>query len=168
MIKKRLAGNQVIIAYMRRVKAFASYTVKPAVTAKKQGKIFKPAGSVKLTKSGKSIDFIFEAVRREEDWGKKLIERMKLYIDFYESFVTFDSGYEIKPQLILVCEDDKHMAESFKEITTNNAGLLEQRIYYTTDLRQNSTSLEKSLVEFKIDEASGKYKMEEVELKLLG
>ena len=168
MIKKRLAGNQIIIAYIRKVKAFNSYTVKPAITAKKLGKVFKPAGGVKLTKSGKSIDFVFEAVRREEDWGKKLVERMKLYIDFYESFMTFDSGYEMKPQLILVCEDDKHMAESFKEIVTNNVDVPDQKIYYTTDLRQNGLTLDKSLVEFKADEKTGKYKMEEVELKLLG
>jgi len=168
MIKKRLSGNQIIIAYMRKVKAFKEYTVKPAVTAKKLGKVFKPAGGVKLTKSGKSINFVFEAVRREEDWSKKLVERMKLWIDFYESFVTFDSGYEMKPQLILVCEDDKHMAETFKVIVTNNVEVPDQKVYYTTDLRQNGLSLEKSLVEFKTDEKTGKYKMEEVELKLLG
>ena len=39
---------------------------------------------------------------------------------------------------------------------------------FTTDLRQNSETLEKSLVEFKIDEATGKYKKEEIDLKLLG
>ena len=41
-------------------------------------------------------------------------------------------------------------------------------MYFTTDLRQNSETLEKSLVEFKIDEATGKYKKEEIDLKLLG
>jgi len=168
MIKKRLTGNQIIIAYMRKVKAFNTFTIKPAITAKKLGKIFKPAGGVKLTKANKSIDFVFEAVRREEGWGKKLVERMKLYIDFYESFITFDSGYEIRPQLILLCEDDKHMAESFKEIVTNHVEIPDQKIYYTTDLRQNGVTLDKSLVEFKADEKTGKYKMEEVELKLLG
>ena len=34
MIKKRLAGNQTIIAYLKKVKAFDEYTVKPAITAK--------------------------------------------------------------------------------------------------------------------------------------
>ena len=153
---------------MRKVKAFSTYTVKPAITAKKQGKVFKPAGGVKLTKASKSIDFVFEAVRREEEWGKKLVDRMKLYIDFYESFITFDSGYETKPQLILVCEDDKHMAETFREIVTNHVEIPDQKVYYTTDLRQNSVTLEKSLIEFKTDEKTGKYKMEEIELKLLG
>ena len=39
MIKKRLAGNQTIIAYLRKVKAFDSYVVKPAITAKTLGKV---------------------------------------------------------------------------------------------------------------------------------
>ena len=34
MIKKRLAGNQTIIAYLRKVKAFDSYVAKPSLTAK--------------------------------------------------------------------------------------------------------------------------------------
>lgn len=34
MIKKRLAGNQTLIAYLRKVKAFDSYIVKPAINAK--------------------------------------------------------------------------------------------------------------------------------------
>ena len=106
MIKKRLAGNQVLIAYLRKVKAFDSYTVKPALTAKTLGKVFKATGgSVKLTKNNKSIQFLFEAVRREFDWQKKLVEKMNLYKDFYENFQPGDSGFSGLPQLILVCED---------------------------------------------------------------
>lgn len=87
MIKKRLAGNQVLIAYLRKVKAFDSYTVKPAITAKTLGKVFKATGgSVKLTKNNKSIQFLFEVVRREIDWKKKLVEKMNLYKDFMRTF----------------------------------------------------------------------------------
>lgn len=168
MIKKRLAGNQVIVAYLRKVKAFDKYTVKPTLTAKKLGKVFKCQAGIKLSKNGKSIDFIFETIRREEDWEKKLIDRMKLYIDFYESFVTFDSGYEIKPQLVLVAEDNKHLVEILKIIVTNKLEVPNLKLLFTTDLRQNSETLTNSLVEFKIDETTGKYKVEEVDLKLLG
>lgn len=168
MIKKRLAGNQVILAYLRKVKAFDKYTIKPTLTAKKLGKVFKAHAGVKLTKNNKSIDFIFEVIRREENWENKLKDRMKLYIDFYESFVTFDSGFEIKPQLILVCEDNKHMVETLKVIVTNKLEIPSIKLLFTTDLRQNSNTLEKSLVEFKTDEATGKYKVEEVNLKILG
>jgi len=167
MIKKRLAGNQTLIAYLRKVKAFDSYTVKPALTAKVAGKIFKATGGgVKLTKGGKAIQFVFEVVRREPDWEKKLVDKMRLYKDFYENFVQGDSGFSSMPQLILICEDEKHMKETFKEIITKQVEIPQIKLYFTTDLRQNEETLESTLVEFKL--VDGKYKMEDVELKLLG
>ena len=167
MIKKRLAGNQVLIAYLRKVKAFDNFTVKPAITAKVSGKVFKASGgSVKLTKNKKSIEFVFEVIRREQDWQKKLVEKMRLYKEFYENFLTGDSGFSNMPQLILVCEDERHMAETFKEIVTNGVEIPQIKLYFTTDLRQNEETLENTLVEFKL--VDGKYKKEDVELKLLG
>ena len=168
MIKKRLAGNQIIIAYKKKVKAFDSYVVKPALTAKQTGKVFKATGGgVKLTKSGKSIDFIFEVVRREIDWEKKFIDKMKFYKDFYDNYCIGDSGYKNMPQLILVCEDDKHMAETFKQIVRNSLELSNITLLFTTDLRQNEENLSKSLIQFKLDETTQKYKVQNVELKLL-
>lgn len=169
MIKKRLAGNQTLIAYLRKVKTFDSYTPKPAFTAKQAGKTFKASGgSVKLTKNNKSIEFVFEVIRREEEWEKKLKDKMKLYKDFYENFQVGDSGYMRLPQLILVCEDERHMAETFKTIIMNNLEIRNIKLYYTTDLRQNEETLEKTLVEFKLDSETKKYKMENIEVKLLG
>ena len=169
MIKKRLAGNQIIIAYKKKVKAFDSYVVKPALTAKQTGKVFKATGGgVKLTKSGKSIDFIFEVVRREIDWEKKFIDKMKFYKDFYDNYCIGDSGYKNMPQLILVCEDDKHTAETFKEIVKNKLEIPQIKLYFTTDLRQNSETLENTLIEFRLDETTKKYKMYNVEAKILG
>ena len=167
MIKKRLAGNQVIISYLRKVKAFDSYKVKPVFTAKQTGKNFKLHAGIKLSKAGKSADLVFEAVRREENWEKKLIDRMNLLKDFYENFVQFDSGYEIKPQLVLLCEDDKHTIETFKVIVSNNLEISNMKICFTTDLKQNSTSLVNSLTEFVLDETTEKYKIQELNLKIL-
>ncbi len=168
MIKKRLAGNQIIIAYLRKVKAFDSYVAKPSLTAKSLGKVFKATGgSVKLTKANKSIVFLFEAIRREEDWKKKLYDKMKLYQDFYKNFVPGDSGFSMVPQLIFVCEDDKHMAEVFKEIVTNKLDIPEIKLYYTTDLKQNEDSLVNTLTEFVLDKDTNKYKAEKVKVKLL-
>ena len=166
MIKKRLAGNQTLIAYLRKVKAFEAYVVKPAITAKVTGKLFKATGgSVKLTKNKKSIQFVFEVIRRENDWQKKTIDKMRLYKEFYENFVPGDSGFSSMPQLILICEDEKHMAETFKEIVKNEVEIPQIKLYFTTDLRQNKDTLEDTLVEFKL--VDGKYKMENIELKLL-
>lgn len=71
------------------------------------------------------------------------------------------------PQLILVCEDDKHMAETFKQIVTNSLELSNITLLFTTDLRQNEENLSKSLIQFKLDETTQKYKVQNVELKLL-
>lgn len=167
MIKKRLAGNQTIIAYLRKVQAFDSYIVKPAITAKSVAKIFKASGgAVKLIKNGKSIQFVFEVIRREQDWKDKLVEKIRLYKDFYENFVPGDSGFASLPQLIFICEDEKHMAESFKEIVTNKIEIPQIKLLFTTDLRQNNETLANTLVQFKLTD--GKYKMEDVELKLIG
>lgn len=168
MIKKRLAGNQTVIAYMRKVKAFDSYIAKPSLNAKSLGKVFRTTGgSVKLTKASKSITFLFEVVRREEEWQSKLADKMKMYQDFYRNFVPGDSGFSMMPQLLFICEDDKHMAETFKEIVTNKLEIPEIKLYYTTDLKQNEESLVDTLTEFVLDKATNKYKAEKVKLKLL-
>ena len=169
MIKKRLAGNQTIIAYLRKVKAFDSYTAKPNINAKMAGKVFKATGgSVKLTKNKKSLEFLFEVVRREEEWEKKLVDKMKLYQDFYQNFVAGDSDFSSMPQLIFICEDEKHMAETFKTIIVNNVEIPQIKLYFSTDLRQNNETLDKTLVEFYQDEDTKKYKIKDVEAKILG
>ena len=117
MIKKRLAGNQILIAYLRKVKAYEEYKAKPSLTAKTLGKTFKATGgSIKLTKNNRSIIFIFEVIRREDEWQKKLEDKMSFYKDFYENFTPGDSGYDIIPQLIIDCEDENHIVETFKII----------------------------------------------------
>ena len=168
MLKKRLAGNQILLAYLRKVKIFDGYEAKPQITAKTLGKVFKATGgSIKLTKNNKSIIFIFEVVRREDDWEKKLEDKMRFYKDFYENFVPGDSGYESIPQLIIDCEDEKHIVETYKNIVLNRLEISKIKLYFTTDLRQNQDSLSNTLVEFKLDESTNKYKMNEVELKIL-
>ena len=168
MIKKRLAGNQIIIAYMNKVKLFKSYVPKPSITAKMLGKVFKiTGGRISIGNNTKSIDFLFEVVRREDDWETKLESKLKLLEDFYENFLPGDSGFDNLPQLIIVCEDERHMAETFKYIVMNNLQISKLNFYYTTDLRQNEEKLEESLVEFKLDEETNKYKMENVKVKLL-
>ena len=168
MIKKRLAANQLLIAYKDKVEAYSDYQVKVILQAKQLSKQFKPTGGkITLAKAGKSIDFIFEVIRREDDWNKKLVDKMKLYKDFYENFQPMDSGFKTMPQLIFLCEDEKNMAETFREIVVNGLEISKINLYYTTDLRQNNESLVNSLAEFKLDSTTNKYKMENVAVKLL-
>ena len=166
MIKKKLAGNQVIVAFLRKSTHVNSYTLKPPITDKNTGKIFKPTLSIRFDYSNRKIDFVFDVIRRNDSWKEDLKTRMNQYKDFYTKFTPGDSGFLNLPQLILVCEDDKHMAEVFKEIIVNNLSLDKIKIYYTTDMAQNSDKLDKSLYEFV--EENGKYKIKNVEAKILG
>lgn len=166
MIKKKLAGNQVIVAFLRKSTHVNSYTLKPPITDRNTGKIFKPTLSIRFDYSNRKIDFVFDVIRRNDSWKEDLKTRMNQYKNFYDNFTPGDSGFFNLPQLILVCEDDKHMAEVFKEIVVNNLSLDKIKIYYTTDMAQNSDKLDKSLYEFV--EENGKYKIKNVEAKILG
>ena len=121
-----------------------------------------------LCKFTKGINLLFECVRRELDWQNKFVERMRLYKEFYDNFVRMDSGFDTMPQLIFVCEDDKHMAEVFVEVVKNRLELDKIKLYFTTDLKQNSGALNKSLVEFVKDETTGKFKANNIDIKFLG
>ena len=50
MIKEKLAGNQLIIAYQRKVKNLSGFELKPVITAKLNSKTFKPVlkASIKI------------------------------------------------------------------------------------------------------------------------
>ena len=92
---------------------------------------------------------------------------MRFYKDFYDNFVPGDSGFKSMPQLIIVCEDDKHVAEVFKTIVLKDVQIDKIKLYYTTDLKQNDESLDESLVEFVKNEETGKYKLKNTKIKLL-
>ena len=166
MIKKKLSGNQIVIAYLRKSSNIESYTLKPAIIDKQTGKTFKPMANVKFQIGGKRIDFVYEVIRRNIEWKTQLIDRMRQWKYFYDNFAPGDSGYANIPQLIFVCEDDMHMAEVFKELIINNLSISKIKFYFTTDLEQNKDKLDKSLYEFA--EENGKYKKKNIEAKILG
>ena len=166
MIKKKLSGNQIVIAYLRKSKNVVSYTLKPPIANKVTGKTFKPIANVKFGIGGKTVDFVYEVIRRNAEWKTQLIDRMNQWKDFYDNFAPGDSGYGSIPQLIFVCEDDMHMAEVFKELIINNLSIDKIKFYFTTDLEQNKDKLDKSLFEFV--QENGKYKKKNVEAKILG
>ena len=166
MMKKKLSGNQLLIAYMRKVKSFSGYTLKPQITAKSLSKKFKPTLRVDFYYNQQNITFVYEVIRRNEDWENKLVDRMNLWKDFYENFVPGDSEFSNIPQLVFVCEDVQHMAEVFKVIVMNQISINKINFYYTTDLEQNSDNLTNSLYNFVME--NGKYQIRKNEAKILG
>ncbi|MBO5179658.1 MAG: hypothetical protein J6B87_04865 [Clostridia bacterium] len=168
MIKRRLAGNQAVIAYMQKVGAYKGYVTNPTLFSKRQNTKFQASGGqVVLVKNDIKIDIIFEVVRRNDKWEEKFMEKIKLYEDFYENFQAKDCGFDKKPQLIIIGEDDEHLIEIFKAYKKINAELKGIELYYTTDLKQLEEELDKTLIAFRLDETTNRYKLEIIQIPLL-
>lgn len=168
MIKKRLAGNQAIIAYMQKVAAYRSHLVNVNLFAKRQNTKFSASGGqVVLVKNDIKVDIIFEVVRRNPGWEEKFMEKMKLYENFYKNFQAKDCGFDKKPQLIIIGEDDNHLVEIFKNLMRVQAELEGIEVFYTTDLRQLEEDLETSLIAFRLNEQTGRYQKEIIQTPLL-
>ena len=56
-----------------------------------------------------------------------------------------DSGFPQKPLIIFVCEDDKHMAETFKTIVVNNVEIKDVPLYFYNRLKANIRKIRKNI-----------------------
>lgn len=168
MLKRRLAGNQVIIAYMQKVAAYRGFNLNPILYAKRQSTKFQPSGgSVSLVKNDIKLDFIFEVVRRNPGWEEKFMEKMKLYEEFYDNYQAKDCGFDKRPQLVIIGEDDNHVIDLFRDIKRIKVELKGIEIYYSTDLRQLEDEIDKTIIAFKQDPETGRYRMEMAQLSML-
>lgn len=159
LIKKRLAGNQIIISYIEKVKAYESCDINAVLYSKKQNIKFKPTGGVLRLNNGKDVqELIFEVIRRNEQWEDKLIEKMQLYADFYNFFLAKDCDFEKAPQLVIVAEDNQHISEIFKIIKKASIPLKDTEMLFTTELKHLADTLESSLIEFQYNQENNTYK----------
>jgi hypothetical protein len=167
-VKRKLAGNQVIIAYMQKIAAFFDINPNLLLYSKKYNVKFKSTGGmIKLKDNSEELDLVFEVVRRNEDWQNMFAEKIQLYSDFYENFTKNDAGFYNPPKLVFVGEDVQHLGEMFRIIKKVTSVLKDEDMYFTTDLKQLDNSLEKSISVFELDEDSKKYKLVTKELDIL-
>ena len=158
--------DKLVLANLSKLYLFSSFGVIPPENfSKSYQKIFKPIARVDFTYNNNSISFVYEVIRRNEGWEKALADRMKLWKDFYDNFVPMDSNFANVPQLVFVCEDERHMAEVFRVLVINNIFINQINYYFTTDLLQNSENLEDTL--FNFYEEEGKYKIKRVNAAIL-
>ncbi len=167
-VKRKLAGNQVIIAYMQKVASFVSTNPNVLLYSKKYNVKFKPTGGLVTMKNGtEEVNFVFEIVRRNEDWQNMFAEKIQLYSDFYENFAKNDAGFYEKPQLVLVGEDVQHFADMFRIIKKVNTVLKDDEIYFTTELKHLDEELVNSISVFELEQESKKYKLVTKQLDIL-
>lgn len=167
-LKRKLAGNQIIIAYMQKVAAFSEAVPSILLYSKKYGVKFKPTGGmIKLKKDSNEIDFVFEVVRRNEDWQNMFAEKIQLFSDFYENFAKNDCGLSQLPQLVFVGEDLQHLAEMFRIIKKVTSTLKDEDMYFTTETKHLSDDLTQSIDVFELDTENKKYKLTTKKLDIL-
>ena len=159
-LKRKLAGNQIIIAYMTKVGAFVEANPNLLLFSKKYNVKFKPTGGlIKLDDGKNDINFVVEVVRRNEDWQNMLAEKLQLYADFYENFAKNDAGFYELPQMVFVGEDVNHNAEIFRIAKKIGFNIKDEDMYFTTDLEQLEDTLENTISVFEFDAENNKYKL---------
>lgn len=167
-LKRKLAGNQIIIAYMEKVSSFVSSDSNFILYSKKYNVKFKPTGGiVKLKKDSVEDNYLFEVVRRNDDWQNMFATKMQLYSDFYENFKKNDAGLSELPKIVFVGEDVQHLAEMFRVIKQITNILKDEDMYFTIDLKQLEDDLTSSLNIFEQDSTTKKYKLVPLELDIL-
>lgn len=167
-LKRKLAGNQIIIAYMEKVASYLDVDANLLLYSKKYNVKFKPTGGlIKLKSGGVDVNYIFEIVRRNEDWQNMFATKIQLYSDFYENFVKNDAGLYERPQMVFVGEDVQHLAEMFRVIKQITNVLKDEDMYFTTDLKQLEDSLQNSINVFEQDSVTKKYKLVSLDLEIL-
>ena len=82
-----------------------------------------------------------DSIRRDND-DEDLNTRLKIYSEF------FSSGSKGNIDLVLVCEDKKHMAEVYKTILLNNIDI--PNLYFTYDLMLLEEDIATTLFKFTI------------------
>lgn len=153
---------------MEKVATYADIDANFLLYSKKYNVKFKPTGGlIKLKEGSNEIDYVFEVVRRNEDWQNAFATKVQLYSDFFENFVKNDAGLSGLPQLVFVGEDVQHLAEMFRVIKQITAVLKDNEIYFTTDLKQLEDSLENSISIFEQDNLTKKYKLVNLSLDIL-
>lgn len=167
-VKRKLAGNQIIIAYMQKVAAYKETTPSILLYSKKYNVKFKPTGGcITLKDSEGEKNFIFEVVRRNEDWQNMFAEKVQLFSDFYENFMVNDASFSVPPQIVFVGEDLNHIAEMFRIVKKISTVLKDEEMYWTTELKHLDEDLTKTLGVFEYDNDTKKYKFVTKELDIL-
>lgn len=167
-LKRKLAGNQLVIAYMEKVAAFQEVDANFLLYSKKFNVKFKPTGGlVKLKEGANELNLVVEVVRRNEDWQNMFATKVQLYADFIENFAKNDAGFSEVPQLLFVGEDVQHLAEMFRVIKQITNVIEDKDMYFTTDLKQLEENLMSTINVFERDESTKKYKLVPLNLDIL-
>ena len=142
-LKRRLAANQMIIAHVLKNKSYVSDESKFEIISKQYNRKLFTKGIIHFNNKElkKKMNVLVESVRRDQE--DDFLVRFKIYSEFFK----IDSNAK-NTELIIICEDKKHIVEVYKELLLNKIDI--PNIYFTYDLIQLEDKLEESLFQFEI------------------
>lgn len=165
VIKRHLAANQVLISYILNncLGDLVNYEIDERLryTVGSKKLVVKAHLSVGFQCNGNAIDCKFEVIRRPENWNSEiLIEKLRRYQTYYET-LDKEKGKEYK--LIVVCEDEAQMINSYESIENAGVYFKGTDLLFTCDLRHNPidlSNLPNSLVRFNYFNCGREYLLE--------
>lgn len=161
-IKKNLAANQMLLAYLMKSKNNKGIIPRKSVNILSGRLEFN--GIIEQGNNLAKIPIIVETVRREKNWEKNFSKRLKKIKEFFDDFENVESGFNEIPFLVFLCEDDKHIIETYKQIVLNNFEIM-KKPYFTHDVLQLNEELQTTWCEF--IEENGKIKKQELNIPIL-
>lgn len=145
--KKILARNQVFLTFLLKVQNIKDHKIKPVVKLPKSHASFKPDLQINLAADDTKESIFFEVVRSYDGCDEKFLEKLKQYQEFYEYFVPTEE-MACPPQLVIIGEDDVHLAGVFQKILLQKIELKNMSYVYSTDLRVLGDEPSKAFLKF--------------------
>lgn len=163
LILHRLAFNQVASNFISRTNSLKDYKFDIPLKSKTYKTDFKLWGVLDFIYKDKDIKLIIEPVRRNISWDNMLFNRLSLIKDYQIYSTASGKGiFKIPPIIVLVCEDDKHIAECHKKVTSDNS-FKNLIVLYTTDVRMMRDKLSDSLMSYVKDKDTWLFRRHEIE-----
>lgn len=165
VIKRHLAANQVLIAYLlnRSLGTIADWKVGQKLSYQIGSRVFSIFSTLlfELVAGTEKYECNIEVVRRKESgWEVDYIDRMRRFQSYYE---TLDKVHGLVYRLVVVCEDDLHMIQAYELSESEGIYFKGVDLAYTHDLMHDSRDLSdfsNSLVRFNYMESRRNFILE--------
>lgn len=143
-IKKILATNQIITAYMKCSDTFKNYYINQIITVKKDDVAVVRASALIYTENN---DYIYEVIRRKENWKKYIHDKVERYEKIFENLEMTTPEFYRMPKLV-ICGEDREQNLEIANIL-KNVECINLKILYTEDRLNLPENFKDSLYEIK-------------------
>lgn len=141
--KEILARNHLLLTHMKSINNLEKYLIKEKILLNKLNKTYYIPLIIKLDTED---NLMFEFIRNYTGSKEKLEERIKSIDSFLNEFITTEK-ISSKPQLVIVCENDRHIYEIYSHLLKKEIKINDGYDYiFTTDVRLVTNEIQKCFI----------------------